>query len=496
MRRTVLAFLLAAFISWPAAAAPAALLEAAEAYKKGDYAGVLAACKPAAEAGDASCQNFLGILYAEGKGVKADPAEAARWFRRAAEQGNGYAALNLGIAYQEGEGVPKDIAQAEKWLRQAAEQGIPQGQLLLGAIIFGVHKDPHEAAKWFRKAAAHGLPPAELALGVLYESGAGVRANPRTAARWFLAAAEHGLSAAQSRIAARYEHGDGVKQDLPEAYFWYAVALRDPADERRKSDEAALKRIAPKLAKAELDDAIAAARDFQPKAFAPGGTKRGRGVAAGDRNDAPALRATGSGFFVSRAGHLLTNNHVVAECRDVRVTEGEKSVAAAVLATDAARDLALLKLPHGVAAAAVFRGEPKARPGENVIVVGFPLAGILTTDPIVTTGIISALAGPRDDRRLMQISAPVQPGNSGGPLLDASGHVVGVIVATLSTIKLAMATGHIPENLNFAIKGDEAREFLRSKGVEVETAGSGRDLATAAVVDQALQYAVRLECWK
>jgi TPR repeat protein len=91
------------------AKAAADAYEASEEFKKGNFAGVINACEAAAKTGNASCQIFLGILYSEGKGVKADPVAAARWFRLAAEQGNPVGALNLGLAYERGTGVPKDM---------------------------------------------------------------------------------------------------------------------------------------------------------------------------------------------------------------------------------------------------------------------------------------------------------------------------------------------------------------------------------------------------
>ncbi|HEX7970284.1 MAG TPA: tetratricopeptide repeat-containing serine protease family protein [Stellaceae bacterium] len=491
-------FLIAVLLSLMAlgiAARPAAASarEAAESYNKGDFAGALRACQTDAQAGDPSCQSWLGVLYAEGKGVKRDATEAARWFRRAAEQGHGAAAYNLARAYQEGDGVARDLVEAKKWARQAAEQGIPQAQLLMGLLGMPPDGDMKEAVKWFKLAAAQGMPTAQAVLGSVYELGDGVRRNYRSAAKWYEAAAEHGDRLAPGRLASLYERGLGVDADMEEAYFWYRVALKDADDPNRKEDEKGLKRVAAQLSKKQLDAAEEAVRDWRPQAAEIGPRSRSRKTkrqAAG-----PELFATGSGFFVSTAGHLVTNNHVVAQCAEVRVTEGEKATPAKVLATDPRRDLALLQLAHATPAA-VFHGSERLRPGESVVVVGFPLSGLLTSDPVVTTGIISALAGPRDDRQLLQISAPIQPGNSGGPLLDASGHIVGVIVATMSTLKLAKATGSIPENINFAINGEEAKGFLKGQGIEVQTAPPGQPLSVAAVADQALSVTVRLECWK
>jgi hypothetical protein len=143
----------------------------------------------------------------------------------------------------------------------------------------------------------------------------------------------------------------------------------------------------------------------------------------------------------------------------------------------------------------VFR-ENAPRLGEAVVVMGFPLSGLLSSDAVVTTGIVSALAGMRDDPHKLQISAPVQPGNSGGPLLDPAGHLVGVVVSKLDGMRMASLTGAIPENVNFAIKSEDARSFLRTHGVGVVTAPSGKDLTTDVIAEQGLRYTVRLECWK
>ena len=102
----------------------------------------------------------------------------------------------------------------------------------------------------------------------------------------------------------------------------------------------------------------------------------------------------------------------------------------------------------------------------------------------------------RDNQHELQISAPIQPGNSGGPLFDGSGRIAGVVVATLDTVRLARAIGVVPENVNFAIKADEARQFLAAHGVTVATADGGKELSTAAIAEQAVKMTVRIECWK
>ncbi len=143
--------------------------------------------------------------------------------------------------------------------------------------------------------------------------------------------------------------------------------------------------------------------------------------------------STGSGFVISRSGEIVTNFHVIRDCAsiDVRVASTSRQKAE-VIATDEGNDLAVIRVKTAVESNAVFRENPPLRPGEHVIAMGYPLSGILTTTVNVSEGIVSALAGLRDDSRYIQISAPVQPGNSGGPLLDTSGHIVGVVSGKLS----------------------------------------------------------------
>jgi hypothetical protein len=165
-----------------------------------------------------------------------------------------------------------------------------------------------------------------------------------------------------------------------------------------------------------------------------------------------------------------------------------------LVALDADDDLALLHVDTTFATAAVFRdgGEPRA--GEDVVAVGYPLNGLLADQVHVTTGSVSALAGLYNDVHELQMSAPVQPGSSGGPLFDASGHVVGVVVTKLNARLVAEETGDLPQNVNFAIKAGIARDFLRAQGVAVANAPLGPRRANADVGDTARKVTVLVEC--
>ena len=154
----VILALLAVLLGIPVAAAQT-FGEAGAAYKRGDYATAMEGFRVHAEQGDALAQFVLGSMYAEGKGVPENAAEAVKWFRKAAEQGDANAQEILGFMYDHGEGVTENDAEAVKWFRKAAEQGHANAQLRLGGMYFvgeGVPEDYVLAYAWHNLAAAQG----------------------------------------------------------------------------------------------------------------------------------------------------------------------------------------------------------------------------------------------------------------------------------------------------------------------------------------------------
>jgi len=204
--------------------------------------------------------------------------------------------------------------------------------------------------------------------------------------------------------------------------------------------------------------------------------------------------SSGTGFIVA-AGRVVTNAHVVENCRaiGIRTTAGVDHVAR-VITSDRRRDLALIEVPASLGPALAFRRDMNLRRGEGVVTYGFPLAGLLSSGPTLTTGEISALAGLADDQRQFQISAPVQPGNSGGPLLDMGGNIVGVIVSKLNAQRVAQRTGDIPQNVNFAVKGTETLEFLRGAGVTPRIAEAAPPRSPAEVGEIAHPSTLFMRC--
>ncbi|WP_210210417.1 S1C family serine protease [Methylovirgula sp. 4M-Z18] len=204
---------------------------------------------------------------------------------------------------------------------------------------------------------------------------------------------------------------------------------------------------------------------------------------------------TGTGIFVTSEGHVLTNAHVVKDCKgDIQIRAAAGAATGQVLASDKVNDLAVLKTSLKPAQIAKFRAN--ARLGESVAAFGYPLSDLLATSGNFTLGNITAVAGLGDDSRYYQVSAPVQPGNSGGPLMDASGDLIGVVAAKLDALDVMQneSNGDIPQNVNFAIKAAVAQTFLSGNNINVQTGTSGAALQPADLADAAKAVAVFVSC--
>jgi S1-C subfamily serine protease len=203
--------------------------------------------------------------------------------------------------------------------------------------------------------------------------------------------------------------------------------------------------------------------------------------------------ASGTGFYVTADGLLMTNAHVVDGCTRVAISGSGGSEIVRVAAEDATNDLALLESGAAPAKFALLR--TGVRLGEGVAAVGYPLSGLLSTSGNFTLGNITALVGLKDDSRYFQISTPVQPGNSGGPLLDSDGNLIGVVSAKLNALEVMIATnGDIPQNVNFAIKASVVANFLESHGVTYKTGGLGAAMQPADIADLAKAISVYVKC--
>lgn len=171
--------------------------------------------------------------------------------------------------------------------------------------------------------------------------------------------------------------------------------------------------------------------------------------------------ASGSGFFITEDGLFISNAHVVEDATRIEVKTVAGRKRATVLRIDKDKDLALLRvsLVQGTVPALNVATNPLSL-GAPAFTIGYPLVELQGSRPKFTDGKISSVAGIRDDPDQMQISVAVQPGNSGGPLADMNGDIVGVVVARLSDLKVMALSGSIPQNVNYAVKGTTLVRFL------------------------------------
>jgi serine protease Do len=165
---------------------------------------------------------------------------------------------------------------------------------------------------------------------------------------------------------------------------------------------------------------------------------------------------TGTGFFISEDGYLLTNYHVVGGASKIAVRTANDELRASVISADSSNDLALLKV-SGKFTALPLGNVHDAGLGDSVMTIGFPNIQVQGLSPKLTRGEISSLSGAQDDPRVFQISVPVQPGNSGGALIDRFGNVIGVTTAQLDALTALKISGSLPQNVNYAIKISYAR---------------------------------------
>ena len=396
-----------------------------------------------------------GRRFANGEGVPQDFERAAKQYRRAAGRGSADAQHALGECYFKGQGVRQDYSEAAAWFLKAAEQGHASAQVELAFLYrsgLGVNKDEAEAVKWYRQAAAQGEQEALLQLAISYDLGRGVPKDATQAANWYRRVAEQGFEPAQITLGLRYLKGEGVPRDYVEAYKWFCLAAARGGDGAKKL----LGMVEEQMTPEQVAEAQRLARDFKPrKAPKAGEPASPQGIA----DSRPA--ASGTGFFITEDGFFVTNEHVVREAVQVRVLTGAGLIAARLIKVDAANDLALLKAEGRCTALPVVASRT-VKLGSTVATVGFPNIGLQGFAPKLTKGEIAALTGAQDDPRYFQISVPVQPGNSGGALVDERGNVVGVVSAKLSAKDGSESERALPENVNYAVKSSFLLSFLES----------------------------------
>lgn len=175
--------------------------------------------------------------------------------------------------------------------------------------------------------------------------------------------------------------------------------------------------------------------------------------------------STGTAFYVSRNGHLVTNWHVIDGAESLLVLGSDGGAREAVLvSSDPSNDVALIKV-DGTAVPLPVSNDGQLEKGEEVFTLGYPLVQLQGQEQKATFGRVNSLSGLQGDIRFVQIDVPIQPGNSGGPLVNRRGEVVGVVTATLDQLVALQTAGSLPQNVNYAVKSDYVVPLLRMHGV-------------------------------
>ena len=364
----------------------------------------------------------------------------------------------VGLTYIHGEGVSKDYTKGAYWLLQAAQNGHAEAQRNLGYLYsngLGVQLDYCQAAVWYRKAAEQGLASAQNSIGLAYARGKGVPQNHKIAVEWYKKAAIQGNPFGQHNLARCYINGEGVPQNYVFAYVWSSLAAAQGYNDAATNRDIVISHL---LNPEQISYAQELASKIQYKIDHPTDEIRTYPSDMGITRE-PQLMGSGTGFLVSKKGHIITCHHIIADSNIIKVRIGEKTFNAQHVESDKYNDLALIKVDGNFPALA-FSPERSAKMGQEAFTIGYPNPEVQGINAKLTKGIISSLSGFQDDLRLYQISTPVQPGNSGGPLLDNNGNVIGVIVSMLDAKVVFQLSGSLPQNVNYAIKGPYAMALL------------------------------------
>jgi TPR repeat protein len=442
------------------------LQDGLDAYERKDYETAHRLILPLAEQGGVEAQSKLGLMYFKGYGVPQDYNEAVKWYRLVAEQGDADAQFNLGLMYLRGQGVAEDQTKAVKWFRLAAEKRNADAQLRLGMMYevgYGIPQDYKEAVKWYRLAAEQGLAAGQIELGLMYEKGKGVLQDYQEAVRLYRLSAEQGNASAQYNLGGMYYKGKGVSPDYVLAHIWWNIAGSNGYKDAIKNR----KQVETEMSPSQIEKAQQLARNWKPgdrirTAESPPSSTPQPSTPQPPKSKDVAI-TTGTGFLFGSQDYIITNYHVVKGTSAVKVKfTNEEMIDATVVGRDIQNDVAVLKLtksPSFQSREMKFGDSSMVRMGDKVFTIGYPHTRIMGLKPKYTEGVISAVTGIKDNPTVFQTTVPIQPGNSGGPLFNDKGEVVGLTTSSLSLLAIE-SMGAIPQSVNYAVKSSFVKNTI------------------------------------
>lgn len=399
------------------------------------------------------------LILSEGWRHPVDKLAALQWYRKAAELGDELAQLSLGMCYYNCKFLdPSEypVGETESTVTEL-NRLLEDEDKLLAAFIAAVktldRKNISSAELDWNRARAKSR--AYQKQNPYYLKDDDVFLNPQEGKRFLTMSAEQGNSRAQHILGSIYEFGFRTSKDQVEALAWFNIAAISPPSPitrfLREQLEEKLGTQFTLIAQQRSKEILA--RIEAKKRAGTSDSKTSNPLSTEIRP-----KGSGSGAIISNLGHILTAAHVVKGATSVVVFTSQGKQTAQILRIDEPNDLAILKIPDGSYPFLPVAPSSKMRLGQSVATIGFPNIGLQGFSPKVTKGEISSINGFTDDPREWQISVPVQPGNSGGPLLDDQGNIVGVVLSRLAPKE--GKTGGIPQNVNYAIKSAYALPLL------------------------------------
>jgi TPR repeat protein len=447
-----------------------------------------------AKRGNASAQGLLATMYLKGeKGALPNASLALEWGKKAAAQGDGPGAMVLYHIYNASTGISpqwKNPEEALRWLQVAADRDVTRAQVVLGLkYLFGsdgLKNDKAKAFSLFSKAAAIGDYDATFYMGECYANSWGVSPSPQMAIKYLSLAADADenffyKSEAQRKLAEAYKYGYGVTKDTQRAfeYFSKSAFLGDSTSQLSlayayETGEGVVQNTSAALVWLYVSRAGGGAasqetvnmfeRSFDQNSLVKIREKareimlqiKANVVPSSTQNPAPIRpsgpKSSGTGVIISSSGLIVTAAHVVDGSSKVEVVLVEGPREASIVEIDSKNDLAILRVKGSDHPAAPLAASRDVKLGQPVFTIGFPNTDIQGASPKFTRGEISSVSGIRDEPTQWQISVPVQNGNSGSPLFDESGNVVGIVVSKLNAFETAKNTGDLIQNVNYAVK--------------------------------------------
>ena len=349
--------------------------------------------------------------------------------------------------------------QAREIWQVLAEQGHELAQVNLGAMYDagqGTAENPAKAFELFFAAAQKGNPYAQYNVANMYAQGRGIRYDRSKAKSWYLKAADQNLAIAQYSLG-MLNAGDVTEKDadaaqhLDIAIGWLFKSglthlKNDDLGGARQAYDSITKLVGDHPLAEQLSSKIESKKHFQN---------------ADSRIASFAGASFGTGWPIS-AGYVITNHHVVDSAAEILLLDASgQQIAARPILSDVVHDIAILQV---VDTELLPPALPLATAGINVgarvFTMGFPRIDEMGVTPKLTDGVISKLSGLQNDPASYQTTVPIQPGNSGGPLLNMSGEVVGVVRSMIGVKHMQTGETRVYENASCATKIDRLCKIL------------------------------------